>query len=182
MSAGGEEESAVGTTQALSPPCPSRLDIPGPIPMAAKLEMLPLGLGLELKGEDRVMRMSKEERWARVQDPHAGTAVDGSSETKVIAATGITCRDVSSVYFSPDPCHSTFEERLDMRRYQAYVKQAGGMVFARGDDRLTLKSMTSSLPGTKLRAWRTRIRGAWFRKLGGDFDHRRGRRYSVGRG
>ena len=57
--------------------------------------------------------MSKEERWARVQDRYENTAVDGSVERKAIAAAGITCRDVMPVYFSRDPYHKAFEERLD---------------------------------------------------------------------
>jgi hypothetical protein len=43
------------------------------------------------------MKMSKEERWDRVQDPYDNTVVDGSAERQVIAAAGITCRDVTPV-------------------------------------------------------------------------------------
>ena len=85
-------------------------------PLTAKMEVLPLRLGNKPSGlERKLMRMTKEERWARVQDPHEGTAVDGSKERRAITRSGISSRDVSPVYFSPDPYHSSFEERLDMR-------------------------------------------------------------------
>jgi hypothetical protein len=102
-----------------------------------------------------------------VQDPHEGTAIDGSKERRAIAASGISCRDVLPVYFSTDPYHSSFDERLDMRRYHAYGKRAGGMICVATGDRLTLKDVVASSPAARIRAWRTRIRGAWLRKVGG---------------
>ena len=57
---------------------------------------------------------------------YTNTAIDGSAEHKAIAAAEITCRDVTPVYFPRDPYHEAFEERLDMRRYRAYSKRAGG--------------------------------------------------------
>ena len=65
--------------------------------------------------------------------------MDGSAELTVITAVGITFRDVSPVYVSPDPYHSTFEERLDIRRYHAYGKDMEGMVFSTKDGRLALR-------------------------------------------
>ena len=112
-------EQPVNAGTARPPPCPTTHRTPNAVPVAARLEMLPLRLGPE-PGENlgRVMKMSKEERWARVQDPYNNTAVDGSAERKAIAAAGIMCRDVTPVYFSQDSYHEAFEERLDMRRYR----------------------------------------------------------------
>ena len=93
-------------------------------PVATRLEMLPLGLGTEPQGRARrVMKILREERWAKVQDPYENTAVDGSAERKVIGATGITCRDMLPVYLSKDPYQGVFEERLDMRQCHAYGKR-----------------------------------------------------------
>ena len=104
------------------PPYPSIHDETWPVPMLMRLTILPLRLGAESAAttKRRMLRMTKEERWARVQDPYKGTAVDGSAELAAITAAGITLRDVSPVYFSPDSYHSAFEERLDIRRYHAY--------------------------------------------------------------
>jgi hypothetical protein len=115
-----------------------------------------------------VSMMSKEERWAQVQDPFKGTAVDSSAEVDAMANAGITHRDMAPVYFSKDPYHDAFDEQLDMRRYTAYAKPAGGMVFEATDDRLVLKHIVPSSPAAKIPAWRTRIRGAWLRQVGDD--------------
>ena len=53
-----------------------------------------------------------------------------------------------------------------MRKYRAYSKRAGGMVFDTTGERLTLTHVVPSLPAPRIRAWRTRIHGAWLRKIG----------------
>ena len=63
--------------------------------------MLPLRLEPETRDNlGRVMKMSKKERRARVQDPYDNTVVDGSAERKATAATGTMYRDITQVYFS----------------------------------------------------------------------------------
>ena len=42
------------------------------------------------------------------------------------------------------------------------------MVFDEGDGRLVLRSIVPRSPAAKIPAWRTRIRGAWLRKVGPD--------------
>ena len=79
---------------------------------------------------------------------------------------GITEKDMVPVYFSPDPYYQAFDERLDMRRYDAYNKPAGGMVFAIADDRLTLWDILPSSPTAKVPVCRTRILGTWLHKVG----------------
>jgi hypothetical protein len=85
-----------GTAQ--TPPCPTTHATPKDVPIAVKLERLPLRLGSRPEDDiGRFLKMSKEERWAKVQDPYENTAVDGSAERKAIVAAGITCRDVTPV-------------------------------------------------------------------------------------
>ena len=83
-----------------------------------------------------------------------------------MAKDGITEKDMAPVYFSSDPCHQAFEDRLDIRRYGAYDKPSGGMVFAVADNRLILRDILPSSPAAKIPAWRTCIHGAWLRKVG----------------
>ena len=85
-----------------------------------------------------------------MQDLYKGTVVDGSAELAAITTTGITFRDVSTVYFSPDPYHSTFEERLDIWQYHAYGKEMGGMLFSTKDGRLTLRDIVPSSPAAQI--------------------------------
>ena len=73
---------------------------------------------------------------------------------------------MAPAYFSPDSYHQAFEESLDMQRYGAYNKPAGGMVFVITDDRLTLRDVLPSLPAAKIPAWWTRILGTWLCKVG----------------
>ena len=65
---------------------------------------------------------------------------------------GITEKDMVPVYFSPDPYFQAYEERLDIRRYGAYKKPTGGMVFAIADDQLTLRDIIVSLPAANIPA------------------------------
>ena len=96
--------------------------------------------------------MSKKERWAKVQDPYKKTAIDGSAERKAIVTAGITCRDVTPVYFSRGPYHKAFEERLYIRRYRAYNKRAGGMVFDTKEEVLMFTHVVPSSPAARIRA------------------------------
>ena len=86
-------------------------------PVTAKMAALPLRLGTETAAAaPRVARMTKEERWACMQDPFKDTTVDGQAEIDAMAKAGITRRDMVPVYFSPGPYNEAFEEQLDMRR------------------------------------------------------------------
>ena len=110
-----------------------------------------------------VARMTKEERWARVEDSFRGTAVYGSRERLAMAKDGITEKDMAPVYFSPDPYHQVFKKWLHMRRYGAYNKPTGGKVFAVTDDRLILRDILPSLPAAKIPAWRTCVEPGYAR-------------------
>jgi hypothetical protein len=79
---------------------------------------------------------------------------------------GIAAQDMTPMYFSPDPYHKAFKDRLDILRYEAYNKPTGGMVFNAADGRLVLRDIFPRSTAAKIPAWRTRIRGAWLRKVG----------------
>ena len=89
-----EQSAKVGA--ALLPPCPTTHRTPGIVLVAARLETLPLRLGPEPRDKlGGMMKRSKEECWAKVQNPYENMAVDDSAERKAIAAAGITCRGVT---------------------------------------------------------------------------------------
>lgn len=122
-------------------------------PVTAKMAALPLRLGAETSATAQpVASITKEEKWARVQDPFKGTTVDNWAELAAMAKAGTTIRNMVPVYFSPDPYHKAFEERLDMRRYTAYTKPAGGTVFDIADERLVLRIIVPSLPAANIPA------------------------------
>jgi hypothetical protein len=136
-------------------------------PIATQVAALPLGLGEKLPMEAcQVVKMRKEERWVRVQDPFMRTAVNNSAKQAAMARAGITTCNMAPVYFLPDPYHKAFKARMDMRWYVAYKKPTGGMVFDATNGHLLLRDIVPSSPAADIPAWHTRIRGAWLRKLG----------------
>ena len=94
---------------------------------------------------------------AKVDDFLEGLAVENYK---------ITRQDVAQVYFSPHPYHQAFEEIIDLRQYTRYGKVSGGMLFDDVNGRLILTDIVPSSPAARIPAWRTRLRGAWLRKVG----------------
>lgn len=142
------------TPEARHPPCPVSNRLLTLSTLAARMMMLPLRISAEPKSaRSRMSKISKEKRWARVQDPYQGTAIDGSAERRAISNTGISKRDVCLVYFLRDPFHSEFEEKLNLCRYTAYRKKHGEMTLDNKDDRLTLKDVVPSSLAARIVAW-----------------------------
>jgi hypothetical protein len=100
------------------------------IPLAMCLSMLPLQLGAEAWATScRILKMTREERWAKIQDPFKGTILDRSQEQRAMKKAGILRSNMSPMYFLLDPIHVAFKKRLDIHRYGANDKPLVGMVF-----------------------------------------------------
>jgi hypothetical protein len=69
-------------------------------------------------------------------------------------------RDVEMVYLSPSSYNDAFEEELDLRRFLPASSPTAGLECSLRDGKLILTGMTPSTPGAKIRAWRSRLRGA----------------------
>jgi hypothetical protein len=65
------------------------------------------------------------------------------------------------IYMSPDPYGCTFEEPLDLRKFDLSKHPTAGLRLIIHDGRLLLASMDKSSPGARIDKWRSRIRGAW---------------------
>ena len=162
-----EEQVDEGAGFVTWPSCSSKHGAAGSVPISAHLAILPIHLGSEsMAAKRRMLHMTKEERWARVNDPYKGGLLDGSTEQAAITAAGITCRDEFPMYFCSDTYHSTFKERLEIRQYHAYGKYLGGMMFSSRDGRLMLQDIIPRSPAARLLALRTRIWEAWLHKVG----------------
>jgi hypothetical protein len=72
----------------------------------------------------------------------------------------ITSKEMEMVYLSPSPYNNAFEEVLDLRRYNPTISPTAGIVCEEKSSRLFLKEMQKSTPAAKIRAWRSRLRGA----------------------
>ena len=75
-------------------------------------------------------------------------------------------RDMEMIYMSPDPYGRTFEEPLDLRKFDLSKHPTAGLRLIAKDGRLILTSMDNSSPGARIDKWRSRIRGAWLVSIG----------------
>ena len=72
----------------------------------------------------------------------------------------ISKKDLELVYLSPSPYHNAFEEVLDLRRYDPTLSPTAGITCEEKSSKLFLREMQKSTPAAKIRAWRSRLRGA----------------------
>ena len=99
------------------------------------------------------MKLTKEQRWARVQDPYRNTVLEHvNKDGLAVENYEITRQDVAQVYFSPHPYHQAFEEIIDLRRYTRYGKVSGGMRFDDINGRLILTDIVPSSPAARIPA------------------------------
>ena len=77
----------------------------------------------------------------------------------------ITAADMAMVYLSPTPYNNAFEETLDIRKLDTSKHPTAGLSFIARNDKLMLAAMSPSTPGARVRAWRSRLRGAWLIKV-----------------
>jgi hypothetical protein len=70
------------------------------------------------------------------------------------------------IYMSPNPYHESFDELLDLRRFNLTHHSTAGLSFVECDGKVFLAHMVPGTPGAKIPCWRTRICGAWLIKLG----------------
>jgi hypothetical protein len=78
----------------------------------------------------------------------------------------ITKSDISMIYLSPDPYHESFEEEVDLRRFDLNKHRTARLCLAHHDGRLLLGGIAKGTPCAKITRWRTRIKGAWLIKVG----------------
>ena len=71
------------------------------------------------------------------------------------------------IYFSEDPYDIEFEETLSLRRLDVDKHPTAGLMFTVEDFRLFLNGMTTGSPGWQHPRWRSRLKGAWLRAVGG---------------
>jgi hypothetical protein len=70
------------------------------------------------------------------------------------------------IYLSPDPYHESFEEEVDIRRFDLNKHRTAVLCLAHHNGRLFLGGTAKGTPCAKIARWRTRIKGAWLIKVG----------------
>ena len=96
----------------------------------------------------------------------AAARVAAPSASDIVTEFDIGHRDIASIYLSPDPYHESFEEEVDIRRFDLTKHRTAGLCLAHYDGRLFLGGIAKSTPCAKIPRWRTRIKGAWLIKIG----------------
>jgi hypothetical protein len=78
----------------------------------------------------------------------------------------ISKSDMATIYMSPDPYFTAFEQPLDLRQFDLAKHPTAGLSLYENGGRLHLATMSPSTPAAKIKDWRSRIRGAWLTKIG----------------
>ena len=83
----------------------------------------------------------------------------------------ITQKDIAPIYMSPCPYFDSFEEEIDLRKFDISKHRTAGLCLTQVNGRLILGAMAASTPGAKIPRWRTRLKGAWLIQIGGTPVH-----------
>ena len=79
---------------------------------------------------EQAAKLTKEQRWAHVQDPYKNTVLEHvNRDGLAVENYDITRQDILQIYFSRHPYHQAFEQKIDLQCYKLYNKLAGGMQF-----------------------------------------------------
>jgi hypothetical protein len=89
-----------------------------------------------------------------------------TSSSDIVTEFLIGHREIASIYLSPDPFYKSFEEEVDLRRFDLTKHRMAGLCLAHYDGRLYLGGIAKSTPCAKIPRWQTRIKGAWLIKVG----------------
>ena len=106
---------------------------------------------------------------------HSDMTLDGPTPTtkrlpldqEIMAQHDITSKDMAMVFLSPSPFHNSFEEVIPLRYFDPDKHPTAGMVCTEHNGRIYLSNIDASTPAAKIRAWRSRIRGAWIIQING---------------
>jgi hypothetical protein len=98
---------------------------------------------------------------------------------ELAARHGISTKDVDMIFLSPSPYENAFEEVVDLRLFSPEKHSCAGLHCHVKNGRLILVDIHKSTPAAKIRAWRSRLRGAWIIQVNGnpvstiaDLEHR----------
>ena len=69
----------------------------------------------------------------------------------------ITRKDLEMVYLSPSSLCDSFDEYIDLRKWDVVKHPTAGIDGFEKNDKLYLKEFIKSTPAAKTRAWRSRL-------------------------
>ena len=90
----------------------------------------------------RIARLTKEQRWTRIQDPYANTALEGKNKNALpMEEYFITKQDIMQVYLSSNGYHAGFNVELNLKKFDDYQQPCAGMRFRVDNKRLLLSNI-----------------------------------------
>ena len=158
---------AIGTTSPISIKWPPLLHVPSPHPTPPACFHTPLPL--RVTDTPTLSPNSSTARAARLRSTNHRSKKQIAAD--VVAEYFINASDMATVYISPDPYGSAFEEDLNLRKFDLCKHRTAGLCFFEKDGRIFLASMAPSTPGAQIPRWRSRIRGAWLVSIDGTAVH-----------
>jgi hypothetical protein len=73
---------------------------------------------------------------------------------------------MTTVYLSPDPYFETFEEIIDLHKFDLTKHRTNGLCLAHSDNCLFLGSMAPGTTSPKIPCWQSQLKGTWLIKVG----------------
>jgi hypothetical protein len=75
--------------------------------------------------------------------------------------------DLAVLYMSPTQYHNSFEQTMNLRKFDLSKHPTAGLELFEKDGRVHLARISRSTPAAKIPEWRSSIRGAWLFKING---------------
>jgi hypothetical protein len=94
---------------------------------------------------------------ARVQVPDNGKTLVLNIVTEYLNGP----HDMAMIYMSPNPYGRTFEQEIDLCKWDLTKHCTDGMHLLKKNGRLLLASIDAGIPTARIDCWRTHVRGAW---------------------
>jgi hypothetical protein len=142
---------------------PSIPDVAKPLPkLPLNAKSFPLPLRLTADPPSTAARAAN----LATVDPYLDTCLQTNNrDGQAVDDYFITRRDWAQIYASPHAYHDGFDIELPLLRYKKDDPTAG-MRFRFVNGRLILDRIEKSTIAAKIPRWRSRLRGAWLRKIG----------------
>ncbi len=77
----------------------------------------------------------------------------------------VDCSSMDMIYMSPTPYYDTFDEVIDLQRFDLAKHSTVGLSLLEKNEQLILAHMSSGTPSAKIPRWHTWLRGAWLVKI-----------------
>jgi hypothetical protein len=92
--------------------------------------------------------------------------VRSTSPSDIVTEYLIGKHDMATIYMSPDPYFETFEEIINLQKFNIQTHCTGGLSLLASNNRHILGGMAPGTPGVKIPHWRSQLKGAWLIKVG----------------